>query len=395
MGLRLRSGVDVIVRRFLQWVRTASPGERADATAALARAYLYSDLAPHDRAAAEAALTSMLDDRSPVVRRALAEAIGSSADASHQLVVALAHDAPEIASVVLSRSPTLLDIELIEIVRTGHPVLQAAIAARPWVPAPVSAAMAEEADAEICCLLIENPGADLDEMAFARLVERFGAESGLREALLARADLPPPMRQALASKLAGALAAFVTERAWLTPSTAARVTREACEQTTVTLARRMDVDDATELVQHLRDTEQLTAALLLRALLAGNRMLFEAALANLAELPPRRVAKILEDRSLRAFGALYRKAGLPASAEPLFHAVMAALHEIGFANDPLLAVQLRRRMVERVLTRYRGEDPRQLDGYFALLRRYAAEAAREEARAFTADLEGGPIERAA
>ena len=48
-----------------------------------------------------------------------------------------------------------------------------------------------------------------------------------------------------------------------------------------------------------------------------------------------------------------------------------------------------------MLTRYRGEDPRQLDGYFALLRRYAAEAAREEARAFTADLEAGAVEAAA
>ena len=30
----------MIVRQFLQWLRTASPGDRADATSALARAYL-------------------------------------------------------------------------------------------------------------------------------------------------------------------------------------------------------------------------------------------------------------------------------------------------------------------------------------------------------------------
>jgi len=42
----------MIVRRFLQWVRTAPAGERADATGALARAYLYSELSADDSAAA-------------------------------------------------------------------------------------------------------------------------------------------------------------------------------------------------------------------------------------------------------------------------------------------------------------------------------------------------------
>jgi len=65
----------MIVRQFLHWVRTATPGHRAEATAALARAYLYSDLSPDDRAVAEGAMIMLLDDPSPMVRRALAEAL--------------------------------------------------------------------------------------------------------------------------------------------------------------------------------------------------------------------------------------------------------------------------------------------------------------------------------
>ena len=34
----------MIVRQFLHWVRTAAASERAEATGALARAYLFSDL---------------------------------------------------------------------------------------------------------------------------------------------------------------------------------------------------------------------------------------------------------------------------------------------------------------------------------------------------------------
>ena len=38
----------MIVRHFLGWVRTAPAGERAEATRALARAYLFSDMSSDD-----------------------------------------------------------------------------------------------------------------------------------------------------------------------------------------------------------------------------------------------------------------------------------------------------------------------------------------------------------
>ena len=89
----------MIVRQFLQWVRTAEAAERAEATSALARAYLYSDLTPDDRAAAEGAMILLLDDPSPLVRFALADALGASADAPAAVVHALVNDQPDIAVV--------------------------------------------------------------------------------------------------------------------------------------------------------------------------------------------------------------------------------------------------------------------------------------------------------
>ena len=46
----------MIVRHFLGWVRTAPAGERAEATRALARAWLFSDMSSDDFAATEGAL---------------------------------------------------------------------------------------------------------------------------------------------------------------------------------------------------------------------------------------------------------------------------------------------------------------------------------------------------
>jgi len=87
----------MIVRHFLDWVRTAPTGKRAEATAALARAYLYSDLSADDAAAAEGAMLMLLDDPSPLVRRALADALAASPSAPPAVMLALAADQPQIA----------------------------------------------------------------------------------------------------------------------------------------------------------------------------------------------------------------------------------------------------------------------------------------------------------
>src|SRR3954452_12876487 len=103
----------MIVRQFLPWLQTAPAGERADATGALARAYLYSDLSVDDRAAAEGAMLLLLDDPSPLVRRALAEVFAASPHAPPAVVLGLTQDQPEIACLVLERSPLLVDADLV------------------------------------------------------------------------------------------------------------------------------------------------------------------------------------------------------------------------------------------------------------------------------------------
>jgi hypothetical protein len=60
------------------------------------------------------------------------------------------------------------------------------------------------------------------------------------------------------------------------------------------------------------------------------------------------------------------------------------MKEGGFVAGPGGATRLRRRMVERVLTRCADETD--IEPLLTLLRRFAAEAAREEARLFCAEL---------
>ena len=140
------------------------------------------------------------------------------------------------------------------------------------------------------------------------------------------------------------------------------------------------------LIRHLCESGQLTAGLLLRSLLSGGIDLFEEALAELAQVPLSRVAGIVHDRRGAGFRALYDKAGLPASTFPAFREALEAMREEGFMFEPGQASRLKRRIIERTLTRCEYETPDEIEPLLTLLRRYAAEAARDEARLFCDEL---------
>jgi uncharacterized protein (DUF2336 family) len=376
----------MIVRHFLDWVRTAPAGKRAEATAALARAYLYSDLSPDDAAAAEGAMLMLLDDPSPLVRRSLADALAASPSAPPAVVLALAADQPQIAAPVLALSPLLVDADLVDAVATGDGDVQVAIASRAGLPSPVAAAIAEVGTAESCLVLAENAEAEIAAFSVDRMLERFGHLAAIREALLAREDIAPATRLTLVAKVSETLVDFVAARQWLDVDHAQRIAREACEKATVTLAAETPSTQLRPLIRHLRLSGQLTAGLILRALLSGNVVLFEEALAELTDMPVERVSNLVHDSGNAGLRALFDQAQLPPSTYPAFKEAIEAMREGGLIIEPGGVARLKRRTIERVLTRCGNDDIGDLAPLLTLLRRFATEAAREEARLFCDEL---------
>ena len=168
-------------------------------------------------------------------------------------------------------------------------------------------------------------------------------------------------------------------------SRAQRVAEEACEKATVTLAAASS-SEIRPLIRHLRESGQLNAGLVLRALLSGNVGLFEEALADLSDMPIARVSALVHDKSGSGFRAVFDRAGLPVSTYPAFREAIEAMREGGFVGEAGGATRLKRRMVERVLTRCADESDVEIEPLLTLLRRFAAEAAREEARLFCDEL---------
>jgi uncharacterized protein (DUF2336 family) len=233
--------------------------------------------------------------------------------------------------------------------------------------------------------LIENPYAELAPFSWDRIVERHGHLAAIRESMLVLEDLPSATRAALVAKLSETLAQFVVARNWLSADRAGRIASEARDRSTMHIAARSRGEDMRGLVQHLRVTGQLTAGLILRALLSGNLELFDTALAELADMPQARVSALLHDRGGANLHALLRRAGLPETTFAAFGVALEVCRENGFADTIGNAARLRRKMVERVLT-HCETDRGAAEPLMILLRRFATESARDEARLFCDEL---------
>lgn len=365
----------MIVQHFLKWIDTARVTERAAAANALARAYIVSEMSFEDRCAAEAALTLLLDDPSPKVRQAMAEALALSPRAPQQIVAALAADQPEVASAVLALSPQLTDNDLIDLVASGSDEAQRLIASRARVSMGLSAAIAEVACARACVELVKNTGAAIASLSFRRMAERLGHEATLREALIGDHRLPGETRHMLLMKLGEALKDAPLVRALMGQARAERILREACTRASLTLIEATRQEEYAALVEHLRIRGDLTSAFLIRAVAYGRIDFFGAALVALSGQQEGRVRTLLASGRDLALTALFRSARLPDATHRVILRALKVWREV--ANGKRIAGP---QEVTFLMLREIGEAGAVDGGVAGLLKAIHLEVLRENAR---------------
>lgn len=371
----------MIIRRFLLWARTAGATERAEGTRALAEAYVRSPMSDSDRREAETAMLAMLDDPSALVRRAMAEALAGE-NAPRAIILGLAQDQPDVAAYVLAASPVLTQADLVDAVAVGGELAQCVIARRRDVGIALAAAIAEVGSDDAVRTLVENELAEIAPSTLQRVADRAATAPGVREALLANPHLPVSIRHQLALDVASSLSSWAGQCGLMSHERAERVTREASEKVAVNLAASADglEADLMSLIAQLRRGNRLTPGLMLRSLLSGETALAEAALADLADMPLSRVAGIMHDRRGASIAPLCRKAGIPAMLIPAFTAAIEAVREIGAPASDAHKAQTSRRIIERVLIACDSAGGEENAPLMAMLRRFEADAAREEAQ---------------
>jgi len=356
----------MFVKRFTAWSGDADCDERAAAIAELAKTWLDDRIDDEDRRSTEQVFTLYLDDPSPKVRVALAEAIAPYDHAPRKLIWALMQDIPEVSAVVFRESPLLRAADLFHAIEKGDAAVQAAIAEREDLGADLVRALVKNSEAEAAVALLENPAVQLSPSLKHDLAERLQDDAKLRGALLADADILPHTRHLLVSSVSSALLAFNNKQGWMDADRLKVAALDASGKAAVEIAGSTPFGDMMHYAKHLREAGQLTPALLVRAICSGNTTLFEAGITLLSGASLSRVQSIIEAGRLSAFKALYAKTRLPKSVYPVFAAAISVWQKPGDEADVLSEI------IAAV------ENSPELDGAtLALLGRMACEADRK------------------
>ncbi len=371
----------MIIEEFLKWVESARASEREAAAGALARAYLQSTLDFEERCAAEAALTILLDDPSPNVRYALAEALSISARAPVQIVTALACDQPLISGMILVRSPLLCDTDLIDRVALGNCETQISIANRAQLSLGVCAAIGEVSCVEACQAMLNNSGAKIALITMRRLAERFGGFAGFREILLCDARLPADARHGLIVKLGEQLSQMPIVLALIGSNRALRITNDACVKACIELVDEAPAGEHPALIEHLRLRGELTTSFVLRILIHGKIGFFATILATLSGKNIERIKAQLANGQQSILTALFRSSGFTDAVVGLLLHGLETWRSVANGNLIAGAQEVSRMMLEGLVSSKTSSAPgHSNDDLTGLLRSIYLETVRENGR---------------
>ncbi|WP_289035776.1 DUF2336 domain-containing protein [uncultured Roseibium sp.] len=372
----------MIIHDFLNWVETAPDGPRAEAAGALARAWLYSELDDDSRKGASAALTVLLDDPCVDVRMAIAHNLCRSSDAPRHILLSLAEDRQEVASIVLETSPLFSDVDLIDVLANPQEDLQRVVASRRELSAAVSAAIAEIGTESACRALLSNNSANIVPTSLLRLAERFEDVADLREALLKRPDLPMHMRHALLLRHARSIGETAGAAGERDQNDDENLLADASDKIALRLVHGASHAELLEMSEYLRASGHLNTRLLLRAVCCGRFRFFATALALLSGVPEERIFRALIAARPSALRAVMRKAGLPMRSHQAFLLAIDMAREGGADLTADLPLDLARMLTECLLGELQDEALGADGDILAFLRRFALEVARLEARAY-------------
>lgn len=339
---------DVDIKRL---VKSENADDRAVATHKICRVMERSDMTDIDRTAAQEIIRMLAQDAAELVRRALAVTLRTSELLPHDVALKLAQDVTTVAVPVLTHSPLFSDSDLREIIRSGGPVRQVAIAKRDELSEAVTTTLAESAVEEAVVIACANDNARFSDGGMNRVMDRFGTSEVLHSVLINRKALPVSVSERLVHIVSVALREQLVTKHAIKPETAVEIVKATQERATLDMADQTGASmDPKGLAKHLMTTERLTPSLMLRALARGHMGFFEHALAELSGVPHERTWLMVHDAGSLGFRAIYDRAGLPGRMYQTFRAAVQTYQALMAEAGHLDPVRFQERLIERFLT---------------------------------------------
>ena len=334
------------VARLLQDPNTDN---KAAALSKVAATYGETGISEKEREIAESIFRHMVNDAAVRVRRALADSLKDNPDVPHDVATTLARDVDEVAVPMLASSDVLTDADLLEIVQTQSVEAQKAVAGRETVSAQLADALADSDSEEVVATLVGNEGAEIKEGTFSKVLDKFGDSEAVNAPMANRASLPISVSERLVTLVSEQLRDHIMTHHEVSPTMASDLLLESREKATVSLLAGGEQETVQALVEQLYDNGRLTHTLVLRALVMGDTVFFEMALAKMVGIPVMNAYQLIHDKGDKGLGRLLEVAKFPPKALPMARAALNVADEMvrtGGDNRDMF----KQLMIERVLT---------------------------------------------
>ena len=336
--------------------------DRALACYRLCRRIDTVELTAQERTFSEQILKIVVDGAADRVRRALAVTLKASHNLPPEIASRLARDIDAVALPILENSPVLSDEDLADILESAEPARQYAIARRATLSETVTNALCSFATDGAITLALGNEQAAFGATGLNKAMDRFPTAQELQDAIIERPVLPLIVAEKLAARLTGELFDRLVEKHAMPPQMAIDLANRTRERAGVDLISQAGLQaDMQRYVQQLHLNGRLTPSFVLRALCQGEVRLVEHAFAELSGIAHNKAWLLVHDGGAMGLRAVFERSGMPPSIYPAFRAAIDVLHETEFDGSSEDRMRFRKRMIERVLTRFQSIPQDDLD----------------------------------
>lgn len=304
-----------------------SPESRIDVMQKISRQYIGKSYTEAEMLYAEQIFRLLLRDSEVKVRRALAENLRDVSDIPRDIILELTQDRQEVAIPVISSSTVLSDADLIRIIENSREVEKIeAVARRDEVSERVSSALIDTHYPSVVQALLENEQARIAAPDYETILKDHSHNSKVMESMALRSQLPLPIVEKLISHVSDALVSSLQEKYQVDLSEAKRKTREA--MTLQILPHSSSDEEIEAMVQQMISFNRLSPSVILSSLCQGHLRFFEIALARLANIPKANARRLIRDKGLLGFEALYEKTHMPESTYDAVRLLLTVVLEL-------------------------------------------------------------------
>ena len=347
--------------------RKASAEVRAGLASKIARVYDEGRMRAHERRLAEDIFRLFMADEAEAVRVTLAERLKATSRLPNDIARGLADDCDAVALPILRFSEALLDGDLLDAAKLADQDRLIAMTQRHSISPVVVGALIEIGDEALLLRLLDNAGAELDDLAISQILHHHGTSDSVLDALARRPDLPRQGARSLIDSLldqleaggsAGVSAGVSAGGASgeLSGDQLCDLVLRICRVCASHKANQAATEDSlTRLVDILHDRRSLTPSLILRAVCLGDMKLFELAMAKRADISLKKAKALIHDKGTLGLESIILRAGMPDRLLPAIQVAVEVADETHYDGGQDHRARYLERMLERILEEF--EDP--------------------------------------